>query len=145
MRLSPRMRALPRDAGWPDDLQAERRRALREAVDVRRLRRRRRDLAALGGLPEGAGELLEPGGLGHEQEARHLRSATLLASGASNSAIAATLVLSPHTVQDHIKRLFEKLGVALRQDLVARVLLDEYLPEVVQRTPLASRGRFDRD
>jgi DNA-binding NarL/FixJ family response regulator len=77
--------------------------------------------------------------------AREREVATLLASGLSNADIAATLVLSPHTVADHIKSLFEKLGVASRQELVARVFLDEYLPEVVQRTPLTSRGRFDRD
>ena len=77
--------------------------------------------------------------------AREREVATLLASGLSNADIAAALVLSPHTVQDHIKSLFEKVGVASRQELVARVFLDEYLPEVVQRTPLTSRGRFDRD
>ncbi len=76
--------------------------------------------------------------------AREREVATLLASGLSNSDIAAALVLSPHTVQDHIKSLFEKLGVASRQELVARVFLDEYLPEVLQQTPLTSRGRFDR-
>jgi DNA-binding CsgD family transcriptional regulator len=77
--------------------------------------------------------------------AREREVATLLASGLSNADIAATLVLSPHTVQDHIKSSFEKLGVTSRQELVARVFLDEYLPEVVQRTPLTSRGCFDRD
>jgi len=77
--------------------------------------------------------------------AREREVATVLARGLSNTEIAAALVLSPHTVQDHIKSLFEKLGVASRQELVARVFLDEYLPEVVQRTPLTSRGRFDRD
>ena len=46
--------------------------------------------------------------------------------------------------QDHVKSLYEKLGVASRQELVARVFLDEYLPEVVLKTPLTSRGRFDR-
>ncbi|HEY7966053.1 MAG TPA: helix-turn-helix transcriptional regulator [Solirubrobacteraceae bacterium] len=76
---------------------------------------------------------------------REREVATLLASGLSNSDIASMLVLSPHTVADHIKSLFEKLGVASRQELVARVFLDEYLPEVIQRTPLTSRGRFERD
>jgi hypothetical protein len=34
---------------------------------------------------------------------------------------------------------------ASRQELVARVFLGEYLPEVVPRTPLTLRGRVDRD
>ena len=55
------------------------------------------------------------------------------------------VVLSPHTVEDHVKSLYEKLGVASRQELVARVFLDEYLPEVARQTPLTSRGRFDRE
>ena len=54
-------------------------------------------------------------------------------------------MLSPHTVADHTKSLFEKLGVANRQELVARVFLDEYLPEVARRTPLTSHGRFEMD
>jgi hypothetical protein len=57
--------------------------------------------------------------------------------------MAEVLVLSPHTVEDHVKSLYEKLGVASRQELVARVFLDEYLPEVARQTPLTSRGRFD--
>jgi len=77
--------------------------------------------------------------------AREREVATLLAAGLSNAEIAGALVLSPHTVADHIKSLFEKLGVASRHELVARVFLDEYLPEVIQRTPLTSRGRFDQD
>ena len=58
--------------------------------------------------------------------------------------MARILVLSPHTVEDHVKSLYDKLGVASRQELVAQVFLDEYLPEVVRQTPLTSRGRFDR-
>jgi Bacterial regulatory proteins, luxR family len=53
--------------------------------------------------------------------------------------VAESLVVSPHTVQDHVKNLYEKLGVASRQELVARVFLDEYLPEVVRQTPLTSQ------
>jgi DNA-binding CsgD family transcriptional regulator len=76
--------------------------------------------------------------------AREREVATHLALGLSRAEIAETLVVSPYTVEDHIKSLYEKLGVASRQELVARVFLDEYLPEVVRRTPLTSRGRFDR-
>jgi hypothetical protein len=42
-----------------------------------------------------------------------------------------------------IKSLFDKLDVDSRQEPVARVFLDEYMPEIVQRTPLTSHGRFD--
>lgn len=76
--------------------------------------------------------------------AREREVATLLARGLSRAEIAAALVVSPHTVEDHVRNLYEKLGVASRQELVARVFVDEYLPEVVRRTPLTSRGRFDR-
>jgi DNA-binding CsgD family transcriptional regulator len=76
--------------------------------------------------------------------AREREVATLLARGLSRVEIAESLVLSPHTVDDHTKSLYDKVGVASRQELVARVFLDEYLPEVAQSTPLTSRGRFDR-
>jgi DNA-binding CsgD family transcriptional regulator len=76
--------------------------------------------------------------------AREREVATLLARGLSRAELAEALVLSPHTVDDHVKSLYEKLGVASRQELVARVFLDEYLPEVTLNTPLTSRGRFDR-
>lgn len=76
--------------------------------------------------------------------AREREVATLLARGLSRVEIAEALVLSPHTVEDHVKNLYDKLGVGSRQELVARVFLDEYLPDVTQQTPLTSRGRFER-
>lgn len=79
----------------------------------------------------------------HGATAREREVATLIARGLTNPEIAKTLVLSPHTVGDHVKSLFEKLGVASRQELVARVFLDEYQPEVMRRTPLTSHGRFE--
>ena len=47
--------------------------------------------------------------------------------------IAEALVALPAHRPDHVKSLFEKLGVGSRQELVARVFLDEYLPEVLVR------------
>lgn len=79
----------------------------------------------------------------HGATAREREVATLIARGLTNPEIAEALVLSPHTVQDHVKSLFDKLDVASRQELVARVFLDEYLPEFVQKTPLTSHGRFE--
>jgi DNA-binding CsgD family transcriptional regulator len=77
--------------------------------------------------------------------AREREVATLLARGLSRAEMAEALVLSPHTVEDHVRSLYDKVGVASRQELVARVFLDEYLPEVIRHTPLTSRGRFERD
>ena len=73
---------------------------------------------------------------------REREIAILLAQGLTNPEIATRLVLSPYTVQDHIKSLFEKTEVSSRQELVARVFLDEYLPQLAQRTPLTSTGSF---
>jgi DNA-binding CsgD family transcriptional regulator len=73
---------------------------------------------------------------------REREVAVLLAQGLSNPEIAARLVLSPFTVQDHIKNLYEKTGVASRQELVARIFLDDYMPQILQQTPLTSAGGF---
>jgi DNA-binding CsgD family transcriptional regulator len=81
----------------------------------------------------------------HGATAREREVATLIARGLTNPEIAEALVLSPHTVGDHVKSLFEKVDVSSRQELVARVFLDEYLPEVMQQTPLTSHGRFELD
>jgi DNA-binding CsgD family transcriptional regulator len=73
---------------------------------------------------------------------REREIATLIAQGLTNPEIADVLVLSPYTVQDHIKNLFEKTGVSSRQELVARVFLDDYMPHLAGRTPLTSAGSF---
>jgi DNA-binding CsgD family transcriptional regulator len=73
---------------------------------------------------------------------REREIAALLAAGLSNAEIAGKLVLSPYTVQDHVKSLFEKTNVGSRQELVARVFLDDYLPHLTHRTPLTAHGAF---
>lgn len=73
---------------------------------------------------------------------REREVATLVAQGCSNAEIAAALVVSPYTVQDHIKSLFEKTGVGSRRELVARVFLDDYLPALISRAPLSADGGF---
>jgi DNA-binding NarL/FixJ family response regulator len=78
----------------------------------------------------------------HGVSEREREVAVLLARGLTNPQIAATLVLSPYTVQDHIKSLFEKTGVGSRQELVARVFLEDYMPHVAARSLLTSSGSF---
>jgi DNA-binding CsgD family transcriptional regulator len=48
--------------------------------------------------------------------------------GLSTRAISAELRISEHTVQDHLKSIFDKTGVRSRRELVATVLRDRYLP-----------------
>jgi DNA-binding CsgD family transcriptional regulator len=50
--------------------------------------------------------------------------------GESTSAIAERLVVSPHTVQEHLKNIFEKTGVRSRRDLVGKVLFAHYEPRL---------------
>ena len=49
-----------------------------------------------------------------------------LARGESTAEIAAALYLSPHTVRDYVKAVFEKFGVSSRGELVARLFGEHY-------------------
>ena len=54
----------------------------------------------------------------------------LVARGLPTDAIAARLYLSPWTVQDHLKAIFEKAGVTTRGELVARVFFQQRAPQL---------------
>jgi DNA-binding NarL/FixJ family response regulator len=49
-----------------------------------------------------------------------------IARGESTAEIAAHLFLSPHTVRDYVKAVFEKVGVSSRNELVARLFGEHY-------------------
>jgi DNA-binding CsgD family transcriptional regulator len=57
---------------------------------------------------------------------RELDVTRAIARGLSTTEIAAELYLSPHTVRDHVKGLFEKVGVSSRGELVHRVFAEHY-------------------
>lgn len=62
--------------------------------------------------------------------------------GSSTSEIAEQLFISGNTVQDHLKSIFEKVGVSSRRELVARIWTQQYWPRVASGTRVTRDGRF---
>jgi DNA-binding NarL/FixJ family response regulator len=65
------------------------------------------ELSRIGGRPVATGELT----------ATESRIASLVTTGATNREIAATLYLSPKTVEAHVSRIYRKLGISSRREL----------------------------
>jgi DNA-binding CsgD family transcriptional regulator len=63
----------------------------------------------------------------------------LIARGAGTAEIADELFLSAHTVRDHVKAIFAKVGVASRGELVARLFADHVEPVHFQDVVRAHR------
>jgi DNA-binding CsgD family transcriptional regulator len=85
--------------------------------------------------PARAPELAEIIANAHGLTARERGVTKLVAQGLPTAAIAARLHLSAYTVQDHLKAIFEKLGVTSRGELVAMLFLSGGWPENGSRTP----------
>ena len=62
--------------------------------------------------------------------AREGEVARLVLQGRATGEIADRLVISAYTVQDHLKAIFEKVGVRSRGQLVARLFAQHYAPSL---------------
>jgi len=88
--------------------------------------------------PEVAGLIAQAYGL----SARERDVTRLVLHGRSTHEIAAGLHVSPYTVQDHLKSIFEKVGVRSRRELVAQLFLQQYAPKLAVGASPSADGWF---
>ena len=88
--------------------------------------------------PELAGLIAQAYGL----SARERDVTRLVLHGRSTHEIAAGLHVSPYTVQDHLKSIFEKVGVRSRRELVAQLFLQQYAPKLAVGASPSADGWF---
>ncbi len=65
----------------------------------------------------------------------------LVLQGASTYEMAAELVVSAHTVQQHLKGIFDKTGVRSRRDLIGKVFFSHYEPRFRDNERRAASAR----
>lgn len=62
--------------------------------------------------------------------------------GLSTAEMAATFYISSNTVQDHLKAIFEKVGVRSRRELVGQLFAEQYQPRIAAGRALDANGWF---
>jgi DNA-binding CsgD family transcriptional regulator len=78
----------------------------------------------------------------YELTPREQSIAALVLAGRSTEQLAAELCISPLTVQQHLKAVFDKVGVRSRRDLVAQIFARHYKPRMLSGRRLGTDGWF---
>ncbi len=73
--------------------------------------------------------------------AREQQVTRLVLHGGSTSQIATELRMSPHTVQEHLKNVFAKIGVHSRRELVGTLFYDSFDPRVADNRQRERAGK----
>lgn len=89
---------------------------------LRAARTDRGDVLVVTAEPATAAERLDLYARSHGLSERERAVVEGLAGGVDTAQLAASMVVSPHTVQDHLKSIFAKTGVRTRRELLARAL-----------------------
>jgi DNA-binding CsgD family transcriptional regulator len=66
----------------------------------------------------------------------------LMLRGTTTIQAAQRLMISPHTVGDHLKSIFEKTGARSRGELSAALFFGEHLPRIQDRVPVGDDASF---
>jgi DNA-binding CsgD family transcriptional regulator len=66
----------------------------------------------------------------------------LILRGATTAQAAQRLTISPHTISDHMKSIFEKTGARTRGELSATLFFGEHLSRIQERVPVGDDASF---
>jgi DNA-binding CsgD family transcriptional regulator len=92
--------------------------------------------------PSRPAEIAHIVGAAHGLTARESEVVLHVAAGATNDEMARRLQLSHHTVGDHLKSIFAKVGVSTRGQLTSKLFFDHYLQRTIAARAAGTDGWF---